>query len=1165
MTSSPPDDSWLARVVSLFLRPAPAGFAMAIAAIAGVIALWATPREEEPQIVVPLADVFVEAPGLSAVQIERHVATRVEKLLAQIDGVEHVYSISQPGRAVVTVRFFVGEDREESLLEIHSKLNANVDRIPRSVAGWVVKPVEIDDVPIWIATLWSDSAEVDDHILRRIAEELEIGLKDVPGTNATSVHGGRPRVVAVELDPEALAARRTSPLDVAWALSISNARALTRGFDQADRHVSVEAGGRFESAEALRGAVVQVVDATPVHLRDVAQVIDGPDERRSATWIAFGAGDPGSGPGGDAFEEDAPVVSGEPSGRSHPAVHIAVAKQRGTNAVAVARALDARLETLAPTHLPQGVHVRITRDQGETANDKVNELLRSLLEAMVIVTALLVLTLGFRESLVVALAVPLTFGLTLAINYAFGFTINRVTLFALILALGLVVDDPIVDVENIHRHLKAGGGVTRAAVRRAVNEVRPPILLATAAVVISFVPMLFITGMMGPYMRPMAVNVPVAMAVSMAVAFCVTPFLAFKLLRAPAAGAGHAGAEPGGGANDPIRRIYARLLTPFLDDRRRASRFLWLIAVLFVFSLALAAVRAVPLKMLPFDDKNELQVVIDLPESATLERTEAVARALTAMLQGMPEVEEVSAFVGLASPMDFNGLVRHSFLREGPNVADLRIGLIDKHVRAEGSHELALRWRPALEAVAREAGARIAIVEVPPGPPVLSTITAEIYGEPGVPYEALREGAGRLAARLAREPAVSDVDSTVEAAAEHLVFETSRTKAALSGVATEDVARTVSLALEGLDVGEIHRAGEVNPLPIRLRVARARRTGEAALASLPLQGRPGYAKESDPERGGLRAAAAPTVRLGELGRFEERARERAIYRKDLRRVAFVYAEPVGRPPAEVVADIAADRLASGGGPASHGAGSVSAAAVEVLPAAAAAAEPARPLRGRTYLSSGGGLPWSLPPGVSVEWFGEGELAITRDVFRDLGAAFAVALFGIYGLLVYQTRSASMPLVLMISIPLTLIGILPGFWLLGLFRADVGGSANPVYFTATAMIGVIALSGIAVRNAILLIEFLHRALARGLELREALVESGAVRVRPIALTAGAALLAAIPITFDPIFAGLAWAFIFGLVVSTAFTLIVVPIVYDRVYRDRPGQGLPRPRREEDEDE
>jgi multidrug efflux pump subunit AcrB len=932
------------------------------------------------------------------------------------------------------------------------------------------------------------------------------------------VHGGRPRVVSVELDPEALAARQTSPLDVAWALSVSNARRATRGFDQADRHIALDAGARFTSAEQLRRAVVNVVDATAVHLGDVSRVVDGPDERRDATWIAFGAAD----------------ALGQRTGRAFPAVHIAVAKQRGTNAVAVARALDERLAQLAPTHLPKGVHARITRNYGESANDKVNELLRSLLEAMAIVIALLVLTLGWRESLVVALAVPLTFGLTLAINWAFGFTINRVTLFALILSLGLVVDDPIVDVENIHRHIQGAAGVTRGAVRRAVNEVRPPILLATAAVVVSFLPMLFITGMMGPYMRPMAVNVPVAMAVSMAVAFCVTPFLSWKLLRAAHAGEAHADA-----ASDPVRLIYARALTPFLDDPRRGSLFLWLLGLLFVASLALGALRAVPLKMLPFDNKNELQVMIDMPESATLERTEAVARELTAALQRAPEVEEVTGFVGLASPMDFNGLVRHTFLREGANVADLRVGLIAKGERALGSHELALRLRPQLEAVARAADARIAIVEVPPGPPVLATVTAELYGAPGVPYDALREGANRVAARLAREPAVSDVDTTVEHAAERIVLGVSRTKAALSGVSADDVARTVSLALDGLDVGEIHRAGEVNPLPIRLRVARARRSGVEGIASLPLQGRPGVVKEVD-SSGGLRAAPAPTVRVGELGAFSERQRERAIYRKDLQRVAFVYAEPVGRAPAEVVADVAADLGTSG----------------EVT---------ARPLWRRTFLASGGGVPWALPEGVRVTWFGEGELAITRDVFRDLGAAFAVALLGIYALLVYQTHSAAMPLVLMISIPLTLIGIMPGFWLLGLMRSDVGGSANPVFFTATAMIGVIALSGIAVRNAILLIEFLHRALARGLGLRDGLLEAGAVRVRPIALTAAAALLAAIPITRDPIFAGLAWALIFGLVVSTAFTLVVVPIVYHRVYRDRPGHGLPRTRAQEDGDD
>ncbi len=1118
---APPDESWLARIVDLFLRPDLAGLAMAFALVAGVIALLATPREEEPQIVVPLADLHVLAPGLTPEEVERHVATRVEKLLAQIDGVEHVYSMSLPGRAVITVRFFVGEDREESLLEIYSKLYSNVDAIPPGVTGWVVKPIEIDDVPIWIATLWSEQPELDDYALRRIAEELELALKDVPGTNRTSVHGGRPRVVRVELDPEALAARRTSALDVAWALSVSNERSSTGGFDQADRHVAVDAGARFASAEEVELAVVNVVDAVPVHLGEVSRLIDGPDERSTSTWLALGPA--------DAEATQGPAV--------FPAVHVAVAKQRGTNAVAVARALDARLAELAPTHLPPGVHARVTRNYGETANDKVNELLRSLLEALVVVVALLAFVLGWRESLVVALAVPLTFGLTLAVNWLFGFSINRVTLFALILSLGLVVDDPIVDVENIHRHMTAGGSASRAAVRRAVNEVRPPILLATAAVVISFLPMLFITGMMGPYMRPMAVNVPVAMTVSMAVAFCVTPFLSWKLLRGSAEAHGH-------GASDRIRRLYARALAPFLDDARRARRLLWTTAALFLIALALAALRAVPLKMLPFDNKNELQVVLDMPEGTTLERTDAVARELAAVLQRAPEVREIAGFVGTASPMDFNGLVRHYFLRGGPHAADLRIGIVPKHERSLQSHEIALRVRPELEAVARAAGARIAIVEVPPGPPVLSTVTAEIYGAHGVSYAALRTGAARLAARLAREPAVSDVDTTVEHAAERLEIDVHRAKAALSGVSAQDVARTIALALDGLDVTVLHRDDEANPLPVRLRFARARRSGVESLASLPIQGRPGVAKIA--EAGGLSAAPAPMVKVGELGRFTSRDLERAIYRKDLARVAFVYAEPVGRAPAEVVADVAADLRAAPPSPEER-------------------TQDPRPLWRRTYLASGGGTPWALPSGVRVEWFGEGELAITRDVFRDLGVAFAAALVGIYGLLVLQTRSYAMPLVLMISIPLTLIGILPGFWLLGLLGGgQIGGAENPIFFTATAMIGVIALSGIAVRNAILLIEFLHRALARGAALREALLEAGAVRVRPIVLTAGAALLAAIPITFDPIFSGLAWALIFGLVVSTAFTLVVVPIVYDLVYRDRPGHGLPRARAQEDSD-
>jgi multidrug efflux pump subunit AcrB len=1111
--------SLLARVVDVFLRGDLPPLLILLSLLGGAIALAVTPREEEPQIVVPLADVVVEAPGLPVEEVERQVATRLEKLLHQIDGVEYVYSMSQPGRAIVTVRFYVGEDREDSLVKIYNKLESNRDRVPPAVRSWVVKPLEIDDVPILIATLWSDRPdEIDDHELRRIAEEVEIELQAVPETNRTSIVGGRPRVVRVELEPEALAARQTSPLDVAWALQVSNTQVRAGSFDRRDRAHPVDAGEFIGGVPVLRSLVVNVVDGSPVHLEDVAQVLDGPAEPTSATWIGFGPAD----------------ERGAAGGRLLPAVHVAVAKQKGANAVRVARHLEQRLRELAATHLPEGVHFRVTRNYGQTANDKVNELVEALAVAVVIVIGLIALALGWREALVVAVAVPITFSMVLLVNYFAGYTINRVTLFALILSLGLVVDDPIVDVENIYRHLRMRAEAPLEAVRRAVNEVRPPILLATLAVIVSFVPMLFITGMMGPYMRPMAVNVPLAMAMSMVVAFTVTPWLAYRALR------GHAGSaeeEP----SPPVERsglyrAYARLLEPLLASRSRAWALLGVTGALFLAALALAVLRAVPLKMLPFDNKNEFQILVDAPEGTTLERVDAVARELAAELRGAAEVRDFEIYSGLASPMDFNGMVRHYFLREGPTVAEIRVNLAGKREREMQSHAILLRLRPRLEEVARREGVRIALVEVPPGPPVLSTIAAELYGEPGTPYARLRQAARALAARLSREPLVSDVDTSVEADQERLVFATDKEKAALSGVATEDVTRTLALALGGLDVAELHLPGEANPLPIRLRLARSQRSGVEALAALTLKGRAGVVKLR--EDGGLRDAPLPLVRLGELGEFQRAPAERTIYHKDLEPVAYVYAEPVGRPPAEAIVDVEADRVEPG----------------EAVTAAAAP----RPLWRRTYLSNGGGDGWSLPAGTRAVWNGEGEWKITLDVFRDLGLAFAAALVGIYLLLIYQTGSYAMPLVLMISIPLTLIGIMPGFWLLNLLGArPVGELPDPVFFTATAMIGMIALAGIAVRNAILLIEFVHVDLERGFGLRDALLRAGAVRTRAILLTAGTAMLAAVPITLDPIFSGLAWALIFGLSVSTAFTLFVVPVVYDLVYRDRPGHGLRSP--------
>jgi multidrug efflux pump subunit AcrB len=627
--------------------------------------------------------------------------------------------------------------------------------VPPAVASWVVKPVEIDDVPIVIATLWSKRPdEIDDFELRRLAEEVEIELQALPQTNRTEVVGGRPRVVRVELQPEALAARQTSALEVAWALGVSSVRARAGSIDRADVYWPLDAGGLLSDVADLDRLVVNVVDGTPVFLGDVARVVDGPEEPTAYTWIGFGPA--------DAERPQAPA------GAVYPAVHVAVAKQKGANAVTVARRVEERLAELERSHLPAGVRVRVTRNHGETANDKVNELLEALAVAIVIVIGLIAYTLGWREGLVVAVAVPITFGLTLLLNDFAGYTINRVTLFALILALGLVVDDPIVDVENIFRHLATGREAPLEAVRMAVNEVRPPIVLATLAVIVSFVPMLFITGMMGPYMRPMALNVPVAMMMSLVVAFTITPWLAFRALRGKAS-TGERSTPPL--EESRLYRAYARWLEPFLASRRRAWWLLGVMVALLLASISLALLRLVPLKMLPLDNKSEFQVVIDPPEGTTLERTDAIARELAAVLESAAEVRDFSVYSGVASPMDFNGMVRHYFLRSGPGVAEIRANLAPKRSREAQSHAVLLRLRDRLRAVADASGTRIAVVEVPPGPPVLATITAEVYGAPDVPYERIREAAQRLAARLEREPRVSDVDTTVEDTHERLVFQ----------------------------------------------------------------------------------------------------------------------------------------------------------------------------------------------------------------------------------------------------------------------------------------------------------------------------------------------------------------------------------------------------------
>jgi multidrug efflux pump subunit AcrB len=1011
----------------------------------------ATPREEEPQIVVPTADVLVSFPGASAEEVEQLVAAPLEKLLWQIDGVEHVYSVSRRGGAAVTVRFFVGEDRERALVRLQTKIEAHRGDAPPGVTGWVVRPVEIDDVPIVGLTLWSRTA--DEAALRRTGEELLARLEQVPDVSRTEIFGGYPRRVRVELDPEALASRGLAPLEVAGALSAADAALDAGSFDRANARTPVLAGPSLGGSREVGELVVGASDGRPVYVRDVARIIDGPAEPHAYTRIGFG-------PRGAV-----------PQGESFPAVTLAVSKKKGTNAVRVAASVVARAEELRRELLPPEIELLVTRDWGATADHKVDELLGHLTLAIVTVIALVAFALGRREGLIVAAAVPVTFALTLGCNLLVGYSINRVTLFALVLVLGLVCDDPIVDVENIHRHFRRAKQAPLEAVIAAVNEVRPPVIVATLAVILSFLPMFFITGMMGPYMRPMAFNVPVAMAVSLLVAFTVTPWMSFKLLKP------HAGEH--GDGEGPLERVYTLWLRALLE-RRRARLALWLaIAASTALAVGLGATGAVPLKMLPYDNKSELDLVLDLPEGSTLEATDALVRDVEARLSKVAEVTDFESFVGMSSPIDFNGLVRRYNLRASPELAQVRVRLVGKGEREQQSHAIALRVRKDIEAIAARHGASLKIVELPPGPPVLATLVAEVRGPAERSYGELVASARSVAGRLRAEHGVVDVDLMAEDPHERLEFALDKEKAALHGVAAHEVTRTLALGLSGASVATVHEPSERQPLLLEVALDRAHRSGAEELGRLAVKARDGA-----------------LVPIAELGRFGRAPEDGSIYHKDLERTVFVLGDVAGRPPAEIVLALQA--------------------ALEREP---------------------------LPGGVHADWSGEGEWQITLDVFRDLGLAFAGALVGIYVLLVLQTHSFALPLVVMLSIPLGALGILPGFWILNhLLDQPVGGFATPVFFTATGMIGMIALAGIVVRNSIILIDFMREREAHGAALDLAIVESGSQRLRPILLTAGAAMLGAWPITLDPIFSGLAWSLIFGLVASTGFTLLVVPIVY-----------------------
>ncbi|MDY6838443.1 MAG: efflux RND transporter permease subunit [Thermodesulfobacteriota bacterium] len=1041
---------------------------------AGISAIMITPREEEPQIVVPLADVFVQVPGATAEEVEKLVATPLERLLWQIDGVEYVYSVSRRDMAVVTVRFCVGEDRERSLVKLHNKISMNVDQVPPVVGRWVIKPVEIDDVPIVNLTI--HSSRYSDSELRRIGEEVLSRLAEVEDVSRTQIIGGRSWEVRVEVIPERMSGYGVSLLEVERALRGTDASVTAGAFNRRNRETAVTSTSFVASVQEVENIVVGVHAARPVYLRDIAEVLDAPEEAKTYSRIGFS---------NRQLQEKSPDATSS----LQPAVTLAIAKKKGANAVLVARNILQRVEALKRDVIPAGVQVQVTRNYGQTAQQKVSDLIESLVFAILTVVGLLALTLGWREALIVAVAVPISFSLALFVNYLFGYTINRVTLFALILSLGLVVDDPITNVDNIQRHIRMGKRNPVEATLFAVKEVLPPVIMSTLAIIVSFTPLFFITGMMGPYMAPMAANVPLTVSFSTVCALTFVPWLSYLLLRGRKIEAGDKNDAQQADVTHPwIKRGYGALMSPLLASGSKRVLLAVVVLALLAISVALPAIRYVPFKMLPFDNKNEFQIVVDMPEGTTLETTDRVVRAFEDHLKEVPEVTHFISCVGTSSPMDFNGMVRHYYLREGGNMADIRVNLADKAKRKQQSHEIVLRIRKDLEAIASERGALIKLVEVPPGPPVVSTLVAEIYGSPDRSYDQLIQGAAHIKTVMEKEPYVVDIDNTVETPRDRVDFILDKEKAALHGVNTKMITQTLKMTLEGENPATVHKPGERQPLPIKLILPRDRRTGTTSLSQIPIK----------TSTGGM-------VPLAEMGSFVKIRENQPIYHKNLLRVVYVFGEMAGRAPAEAVLDMQKK--------------------LEKNP---------------------------LPPGIRVDWAGEGEWKITLQVFRDLGIAFTAALMGIYILLVIQMKSFFMPILIMVAIPLTLIGIMPGFCLFNVFFTEtIGGFQNPVFFTATSMIGMIALGGIVIRNSLVLIEFIEAALKEGLTLQEAILRSGAVRFRPIVLTAATTALGAWPITLDPIFSGLAWALIFGLVASTLFTLFVVPVTYYALNRRRLG--------------
>lgn len=1035
----------------------------------GVFAVMITPREEEPQINVTFANVFIPFPGAAALEVESLVSTPAEQALSEIEGIKHVYSSSMPGMSVLTVQFKVGEDRTDAIVRLYSKIFSKQDWLPPNagVGQPIVKPMGIDDVPIVSATLWSRDPQMGAYELGRVAHAIESELKRVPGTRDIYTIGAPERIVKVTIDPQALAGSGIDLSDLRLALQAGNASRDNIKITADNREILVQAGIFLSSPREIADLVVGGKDGRPVYLRDVAQVEEGPDRPVSYVWTGPGA---------------AAATAGLKLDGQYPAVTIAVAKKPGTNAVRIAQRVIKRFQELEGIFIPDGVEVSITRNYGATADAKAKKLITKLVFATSSVILLVLIALGWREAVIVGAAVAVTLSITLFASWAWGFTLNRVSLFALIFSIGILVDDAIVVVENIHRHLAMGGKKLLEVIPAAVDEVGGPTILATFTVIAALLPMAFVTGLMGPYMSPIPINASMGMLISLVVAFIFTPWLSNSLLSSVAHK--YEGSVHGGEHYGRLDHFFGVVMRPFLHEKTgRRNRWFLLAGILLMIgaSVSLVTGKQVIMKMLPFDNKSEFQIVLDMPEGTSLEQTSLTLNEIASYLATVPEVQDYQVYAGTAAPISFNGLVRQYYLRKGAHLGDIQVNLVDKHDRDRKSHEIALSVRDRVQAIASGYDGNAKIVEVPPGPPVLSPLVAEIYG---IDYEGQIEAAKKVRDVFEDTLDIVDVDDSVEFPSDKAVVVVDRVRAARLGLSQSDVVQALSAVLEGEDMAYIHGTNLKYAVPIRVRMSEAARADLDQVLAFKIRSRNGV-----------------FVPLSEIVTVVPSQREYSIHHKDLLPVVYVTGDMAGETdsPLYGLFDIS-DRL-----------------------------------------NKDQGLEqWFLdqpknPYGYSLKW--DGEWQVTYETFRDMGIAYSVGLLLIYLLVVAQFRSYLVPLVIMAPIPLTVIGILPGHALLG------------VQFTATSMIGMIALAGIIVRNSILLVDFINQELRSGSSFEAAVVRSAAVRAKPIVLTALAAMMGAFFILDDPIFSGLAVALIFGLMVSTVLTLVVIPVVYYGVMKKR----------------